>query len=449
MILCRACLPSATSAAVPCTHRNFGLFLEIVRLTEPSGERMAMTRQGRVSGLAVALCAMAALLSAQSAAAATAEIHGKVTDHLGDPIAGITVCAHGLTMFVGSECDWQTDSQGEYSIAGLQPASYRVGFHNEGNTSLNYVPQWYSGKAHPEEADPVELGSGESREINAQLQTGGQFKGTIADLHTDLPIEGVEVCANSVDFRQDEEFGYCGRSNAAGEFAVKNLGTGHYRLEFRTEGHVNYVEEQLPQAPGSIALTAGGEIEIEAHLVPGIEIDGTVTEAGTGTPIAPFESSVCALDSATEARVKCAPVESAGQYAIPGLPPGTYAVAFSLDWVEEGLDLHPDGYVRRYWNEVPSFGEATLLSGSPGAVLDEIDAALSKGEEVFPSCEVPSACPSSDPGGSPSTGGGLATTTTTTTQPDPPKRQSRCKNGKKLRHGKCVKVKKKHPRKRK
>jgi Carboxypeptidase regulatory-like domain len=415
---------------------------------------MATMRQGRVLGLAVALCAMAALLSAGSAAAATGEIHGKVTDHLGDPIAGITVCAQGLTMLVGSECDWQTDADGEYTISGLQEASYRVGFHVESNPSLNYVPQWYNGKAHPEEADPVALVAGESKEINALMQTGGQIKGTVADLQTDLPIKGVEVCAESVDFRQDGEFGYCGRSNAAGEYAVNNLGTGHYRLEFRTEGHVNYVETQSPEIP----LTAGGAIEVEAHLVPGIEIEGTLTEAGTGTPISGLLTpnsvpSVCALNSATEARVKCASAEAGGQYSIPGLPPGTYAVAFALDWVEEGLDLHPDGYVRRYWNEVPDFNEATLLSGSSGAIRDEIDAVLTKGDEVFPNCEVPSACPSLPSTNETSSGGDAGVSTTTPPQAKPSARRPRCKKGfrrtTKNGHTRCVKVpKKRHGRRR-
>jgi Carboxypeptidase regulatory-like domain len=403
-------------------------------------------RQGRVLGLTAVLCTMAALVAAGPAAAATGEIHGKVADPLGEPIAGITVCAEGLTMLVGSECDWQTDSDGDYSITGLQPASYRVGFHVESNPSLNYVPQWYSGKAHPEEADPVELAAGESKEINAQMQTGGQIKGRIADQDTDLPIEGVEVCANSIDFRQDGEFGYCSRSDAAGKFAVRNLGTGKYRLEVRTEGHVNYVETQSPEIP----LTAGGVFEVEAHLVPGIKIEGTLTDAGTGLPIgspfAPYSvPSVCALNSATEARVKCASVESGGQYSIPGLPPGTYAVAFALDWVEEGLDLHPDGYVRRYWQEVPGFDEATLLSGSPGAVLDEIDAVLSKGEEVFPNCEVPSACPSAS--GETSSIGGSITSTTPPPQLRPTVHRPRCKKGfrrtNKNGHTRCVKIRKK------
>jgi hypothetical protein len=408
-----------------------------------------MTR-GHKQALTISLCALGALFSAGPAAAATGEIHGKVTDHLGDPIAGITVCAEGLTPLTGSECDWSTDAEGKYSIGGLRATSYRVGFHVEGNPSLNYVQQWYSGKAHPEEADPVELAEGESREINAQLATGGQFRGTVADRETGLPIEGVEVCAQLLGFFQTGEVGYCAHSDAAGEFTVKNLGTGQYRLEFNTEGDVDYVEELLPEPPGSISLNAGGTVEVDAHLVPGIEIKGTLTEIGTGT--APQSvPSVCALNSVTQARVKCAAVESGGHYSIAGLPPGTYAVAFALDWVEEGLDLHPDGYVRRYWQEVPSFGEATLLTGAAGAVFDEIDAALTKGEEVFPNCEVQSACPLPPSGDPPSLGNLIAPLTLLTqTRPtiQPPPRRPRCKKGFRRAtisgHKRCVKVPRRH-----
>ena len=418
---------------------------------------MRAMRRVHVLGLAAALCALAALFSAGSAAAATAEIHGKVTDHLGEPVAGITVCAEGLSPLIGSECDWNTDAEGKYSIGGLQAASYRLGFHVESNPSLNYVQQWYSGKAHPEEADPVELAEGESREINAQLQTGGEIRGTVDDGETGLPIEGVQVCARLLGFFQTGEVGYCGRSDAAGEFAVKNLGTGQYRFEFRTEGHVNYVEEQLPKPPGSIPLTAGGGIEVEAHLVPGVEIEGTLTEMGTGTPIvgllAPHSvPAICALNPTTQARVKCAAVESGGHYSIAGLPAGTYAVSFAIDGVEEGLDLHPDGYVRRYWKEVPNFGEATLLAGTAGAIFDEIDAVLTKGEEVFPNCEVQSACPPPPSPDETSFAGGAITPTTPLPQALPITRPlaqpPRCKKGfhrvTKSGHARCVKSPKRH-----
>ncbi len=413
-------------------------------------------RRGFTLGLTAALCPLAALFSTGSAVAATGEIHGKVTDHLGDPIVGITVCAEGLSPLVGNECDWNTDAEGQYSISGLQAATYRVGFHVESNPSLNYVQQWYSGKAHPEEADPVELAEGESREINVQMQTGGEVRGTVADQKTDQPIEGVQVCARLLGFFQDGEVGYCGRSDAAGKFSVKNLGTGQYRLEFRTEGHVNYVEELLPELPGSISLTAGSAIELEAHLLPGVEIEGTLTESVTGMPIggllAPYSTpAICALNPTTQERVKCATVESGGQYSIAGLPAGTYAVSFAVDWVEEGLDLHPDGYVRRYWQEVPSFDEATLLAGNAGVVFDEIDAALTKGEEVFPNCEVQSACPQPPPGETSSAGDPIPSSTALP-QAKPPARPRRAKCRKGFRrvmrsgHPRCVRVSKRHKR---
>jgi len=419
-------------------------------------EDTAMKR-GSVLGLATAFCALAALFSAGSAVAASGEIHGKVTDHLGEPIAGITVCAHG---FERSECDWNTDAEGKYSIGELPAGFYRVGFHVEGNPSLNYVQQWYSGKAYAEEADPVQLAEGESKEINAQLQTGGKIHGTVADQETGLPIEGVEVCARLLAFH-DGEVGYCDRSDDAGEFTVKNLGTGQYRLELGTEGHVNYVDEQLPEPPGSIPLTAGGTIEVEAHLLPGVEIEGTLTESGTGTPIVGFLApyvvpSICALNPTTQERVKCGWVDSGGQYSIPGLPAGTYTVSFALDVVSsEGLDLHPDGYVRRYWKEVPTFGESTLLAGTAGAVFDEIDAVLTQGEEVFPNCEVQSACPSHSGSGEASSGATLSGGSVTSITPPRaqpavhlPPRRLRCKKGfrrvTKSGHARCVKVSRRH-----
>ncbi len=418
--------------------------------------------RGRTLGLAAAICALATLFWTGSAAAAGGEIHGTVTDHLGDPIAGVTVCAEGLEMFVGNECDWATDAEGKYSIGGLEASTYRVGFYVEGDRSLNYFPQWYNGQAHPEEADPVQLASGESREIDAQMQAGGEVHGTVADVETGDPIEGVRVCANSVDFFQTGELGYCGESDAQGEFTVRNLGTGNYRLEFQTEGQVNYVEEELPQAPGSIHLTAPGVLEIEAHLVAGVKIEGTLTEAGTGAPIeglpAPHSTpAVCALDQTTQERVKCASVGTGGHYSIAGLPAGTYAVSFAVDWIDDGFDLHPDGYVRRYWNEVPAFGESTLLFGTAGAVLEEIDAVLTPGDEVFPNCEVLSACPQ-PPSGESLSPGIVGPPTTTTTVLPPVTRQvvprpgPRCKKGyrrvNKNGHRRCVKTprKQRHPR---
>ena len=148
------------------------------------------------------------------------------------------------------------------------------------------------------------------------------------------------------------------------------------------------------------SVEAGTESILEEHLVPGVMIKGTLTEAGTGLPVEgltypPYSvPSICALEAQTEARIKCTFVGHEGHYALPGLPPGKpFGVVFAKDGVEEGLDLWNDGYVRQYWDHVPTWQEAAIVSATGGATFSGVDAALTRGAEVFPHCEVSSACP--------------------------------------------------------
>jgi hypothetical protein len=151
----------------------------------------------------------------------------------------------------------------------------------------------------------------------------------------------------------------------------------------------NYVTQFFPgksnQAEAeSISVTAGASPlpGIDAAMQEGVEITGHVSEVG-GAPIG--QTGICALDPVTEAVVNCdgAFGPEGGNYSIAGLPLGQYVVAFAVDREEDGVVLHPDGYVRQYYDGKPTFGEASLVGGGPG-VYSGIDAQLVKGEEVFP-----------------------------------------------------------------
>lgn len=346
---------------------------------------MRGTKAARLFGMALALCALGAMLGAGSAAAA---ISGTVT-HGSTPIEGIEVCAEPAGP-VGSGGCARTDSNGKYLIPGVG-AGDLVHFYSRNNAAPGYAPQWYPGKPSYEEAEPVT--EAEITSVGAQLELGGTVRGKVVNVGTSIPIEGVEVCPDPTPFR-DREVTYCSRTDSNGEYALRGLLSAGYRFEFRTAGDVNYVEEVTPAR----SIVAGTESILEAGLVPGVEIKGTLTEAGTGLPVEglmpPFSTPlVCALDSETEAQVKCAWVGSEGKYSIPGLRPGPlYAVSFAVDNVEEGLDLDPDGYVRQYWDGVQNFSEATLITGSGRSVFAGVDAVLSRGEEVWPNCELASAC---------------------------------------------------------
>ena len=223
---------------------------------------------------------------------------------------------------------------------------------------------------------------------------GAAVIGKVVSRATSLPIEGVQVCPEPVIFSEGQGH-VCPHTDADGEFALYGLLEAEYWIELRTEGDVNFVEATARPDP----THAGGTVDLEASLVPGFEIEGTVTEAGTGKPVGeaiplPRDGTlVCAVDAVTEARVKCTGVEDDGSYSIPGLPPGrSVGVTFGVDYIAEGFDLGMDGYVRRYWDEVPTWGEAVFISGSGSSNLSGIDAALTQGEEVFPRCEVKTAC---------------------------------------------------------
>jgi hypothetical protein len=350
----------------------------------------------RLGALAAAFCAVAALLWAGPATAVAAGLSGQVTNGAAAPLEGIEVCAESRGPLGSAACA-RTDSQGEYSIPSAG-AGYFVHFYTHDNSAPSYAPQWYPGKHFSEEAEPV--AEADVAQVDATMGPGGAVSGRVYNVRNNQPIEAVEVCPVATVFR-DHEITYCAHTDANGKYALRGLAAAEYRFEFNTSGNVNFVEETSPALP----ITTGGEKILEAGLVPGVMVRGTLTEAGTGVPVgglgAPYSTpTICALDAGTEERIKCTYPDLDGHYSLPGLPSGElFGIAFALDVVEEGLDLNPDGYVRRYWNEVPAWDEATLMLGGGGVTIAGRDATLTRGAEVFPDCEVASACPPPDSDG--------------------------------------------------
>jgi hypothetical protein len=338
--------------------------------------------------LCVAACALGSLFFAGLAAAAPG-ISGRVVDSADAPLAGIEVCAESHAPIGGGAVCTTTAGDGAYSLPAAGPG-YFVHFYARGSAAPGYAPQWWPGVPFYDEAGPV--AESDLAHVDATMQVGGSFSGRVLSRANEAPIEGVEICPDPTAFHAFE-VGFCAKSDADGEFALRGLSEGEYRFEFLTAGDVNFVGTSF----GPVAAGPGRGIGAEVFLVPGVEVKGTVTEAGTGDPIeglpAPHSvPRVCALDADTEEPAKCTTVGPAGQYSIPGLEANRFfRISFAVDVVEEGLDLHPDGYARQYWDHESTFEEAVLIGGGRGAVVEAVDAALSPGEEVFPRCEVPTA----------------------------------------------------------
>jgi hypothetical protein len=408
-------------------------------------------KTARLCGLMMALSGLAALAWAAPAMAFTGQIKGVVSDG-STAIEGITVCAEPVTPLVHTGCASPTDMDGKYTISGLQGSEYLVHFFVENRPALNYAQQWSPGQSSPEAATPATVQEGTTLEpIDAVLVAGDQITGVVTDAVTSQALAGVQVCANRLGPFHSGEVGYCGQTDDEGRYRIADLGTGEYRVSFQASaGGVNYVAQHQP---GTVAFTHPGEeaAGVDAALGQGLGIEGHVTDAATGLPPQALNFtavSACAYVPATAATVGCAPVDpSTGDYSILGLPSGEYVVGFSVDTIEEGLDLHPDGYLRRYWDEVPNFAEATRLGAGdpPGTVIAGIDARLTRGEEGQGLCGITSPCQGS--------GESLAAAVQTLSQSTAAPRPLGCKKGfRKVTRGgqsRCVKIHKKrkhHPR---
>jgi hypothetical protein len=106
---------------------------------------------------------------------------------------------------------------------------------------------------------------------------------------------------------------------------------------------------------------------------PGARVSGVVTEAGSGSPIVNLR--VCVEAVAPGAEEICDATDSNGAYAIAGIPPGTYLVAFGVE------TLPGTGRTAaQWWNGVSSRAQATPIAMTPPQIFTGINGQIGKGE---------------------------------------------------------------------
>jgi hypothetical protein len=349
---------------------------------------MRRMSRARAVTIVLGLALWAALGAAGPAAAATGSISGKVVDATTKTgIQQIWVCTHSASMLGPFGGCAFTDLNGEYTIPALEPSSYVVVFNEEGRQG--HLAQYYDGKATREEAEVVTVGDGQSvTDIDAELGESGKIAGNVTDVDTGQPIGGVQACAPEAGGFKDGAVTHCDKTDVNGDYLIEGLATGSYKVEFRVEEEPNYIaqyyngkaswSEAEPVAVVAPITTNG----IDAAMKEGVQITGQLTEAGSGSPVKWV--AACALQAGTEEVKGCAPSREDGTYSIAGLPPGSYVVSFAVDIEEDGVVLHPDGFVRQYYNVKPTFAAADRLTSPGPAKFTGINAQLVMGPEIFP-----------------------------------------------------------------
>lgn len=211
-----------------------------------------------------------------------AEIKGEVTGSSNhDPLGEILVCAAEASSRF--ERCVLSNPEGEYTLSGLPTGQYTIEFW-AGLTGLNYLPQYYDGKAGVAEAEGVSVEVEETKSnIDAGLEEGGQISGTVIDAATTAALPQIEVCAI-----EGSEAVACTLTDAAGNYTIPALPSGAYRVDFNPheEGEASeYLTQYYNEKPtlaeaDSISVTVPKtRIGIDARLIPISTLVPAVSEA--------------------------------------------------------------------------------------------------------------------------------------------------------------------------
>lgn len=210
---------------------------------------------------------------------------------------------------------------------------------------------------------------------SAQAVTaGGAISGTVTDEVSGEPIANLEVCAFSLREEEEEEW-RCSETDEAGEYEISDLTAGEWGVEFsgRPLGYViQYWEDKAHWYEADPVVVESEPVTgIDAQLVRGGEIQGTVKAATGGAPIGEVE--VCAWGYPGELFAGCTQTNSEGKYALAGLAAAEYEIGF-YPW--EG------NFVNQYYDHEANWWESDLVPVAEGEVVTGIDADLETGATI-------------------------------------------------------------------
>jgi hypothetical protein len=184
----------------------------------------------------------------------------------------------------------------------------------------------------------------------------------------------VEVCL--VEGRPSET---CTAPGADGSYSLE-VPLGEVQVEFvpsiRSGLLVQYYDHQsFLQEAAKIKLTQQSPEAkgIDADLIEGGAITGTVSAAAGGSPLAEVE--VCAISAGTAPIRRCEETGASGAYEVRGLPGATYRVSFR----GRGASA---GYQASYYAGKPTLAQATPVQVSARTTKSGIDAALEVGAAI-------------------------------------------------------------------
>jgi 5-hydroxyisourate hydrolase-like protein (transthyretin family)/protocatechuate 3,4-dioxygenase beta subunit len=294
-------------------------------------------------------------------------ISGRVTDESGSVgLANISIHIRDLNNnhITGNG----TDSNGYYSVHGIPAGDFKVEFWT-GNTSGNYLAEYYNNQPDFEQADILTVNAGqELTGINAQLGTGGAISGRVTDETGTIGIQNVHIHVQDMN---DKSIGW-GSTDSNGDYIARGIPVGTCKVRFwanQTQGY--YITEWYNDQPDfnqadTLTVTAGQELTaINGRLAQGGALSGRVTDSSSNG-LSGIQVNLYTLDH--QSNFGCG-TDSNGNYTLSGIPAGSYKVLFNADYC--GQLLHSEWY-----DNQTKFADAAEITIAPGAMVTGINAQL-------------------------------------------------------------------------
>jgi hypothetical protein len=352
-------------------------------------------------------------LAAGARATTTGLVTGVVRGPDGAPLPGVCVTATGPADSAGTRSVVSL-ADGRYVLTSLRPGRYTIGYHDCAGPA-RYFDQWYGGADLPADAARVIVTGGllarlapvtlrltsPAAEVAAARRAGHAGSAVVSAAARAGIISGAvrdrggrrldRICVSATGHVGSSMVGFQEATLNKGRYSFPVGTSGTWTVQFA--GGCGNTGNWAPQWWRYAATTGKaarlhekkgrGFAGIDAVLVPGATISGTVTAASGGQPL----GGVCVTAAGTGAMRKVqvmARTGSGGQYTVRDLGTGSYQVHFAPDCGQRGSYLSASARAVKVTDGKTTTGINAALSAA--ASLSGVVASQATGTPVAKTC---------------------------------------------------------------